>query len=223
MPVSAGISIETLTQDIQNLITTTRAEFSQNPHDPSIPTRLKALQDLFGIVQSTSLPPDQLELIKNKVNELAAVNLRSLPQHSKPAVPPQPRPAPVAPSPAPPAQAPVTLDTLLGQGALAALMARGPTQTTPIPPPVAIRSPPPTHVEPPKPVPAAPANPMALMDQLRMAGLLSTPASTPVPPPPAPPSFIPANIASILASAKAAAAQKAPVNSGINAAMLKIP
>ncbi|KAH7015510.1 DNA replication ATPase [Ilyonectria destructans] len=201
-------------QDIQNLIVATKAEFSHNPHDASVQNRLRALLDLQGIVQSTSLPPDQLELIKNKVTELAAVNMRGLSaQNSTPTpatVPPQAPPAPpvaVTPSPAPaaPAMGSVTLDSLLGQGALAALMARQsatPQNATPTPTPpyanVAIRSPPPTHMEPPKPAaapapspaPAAPAqasNPLALLDQLRLAGMLpaATPPAAPVAPPPA--------------------------------------
>lgn len=249
----AGVSIETLSKDIQNLIVATKAEFSHNPHDASVQNRLRALLDLQGIVQSTSLPPDQLELIKNKVTELAAVNMRGLSaQNSTPTpatVPPQAPPAPpvaVTPSPAPvvPAPGSVTLDSLLGPGALAALMARQsatPQNATPTPTPpyanVAIRSPPPTHIEPPKPAaapapspaPAAPAqapNPLALLDQLRLAGMLpaATPPAPPVAPPPA--SILPANIASILASTKAAAGLMrfdiAP-GRGVNGAALKQP
>ena len=75
-PGNAGISVDKLNNDIQNLIVATKTEFSQNPHDASIQTRLKALLDLQGVVQSTNLPPDQLELIKNKVTELAAVTFK---------------------------------------------------------------------------------------------------------------------------------------------------
>ncbi|KAJ3503929.1 hypothetical protein NM208_g16414 [Fusarium decemcellulare] len=71
-PAPARISIETLSNDIQNLIVAMQAEASRNPQDASVHTRLRALLDLQGIVKSTSLPPDQLELIKNKVTELAA-------------------------------------------------------------------------------------------------------------------------------------------------------
>ncbi|KAK7416376.1 mRNA 3' end processing factor [Neonectria magnoliae] len=253
MVAPAGISIETLSNDIQNLIVATKAEFSQNPHDASVQTRLRALLDLQGIVHSTSLPPDQLELIKNKVTELAAVNMRALSaQNSAPAptpvlsqAPPA-RPATVTPSPAPaaPATGTLTLDSLLGQGALAALMARQsatPQNATPNPTPpyakVAIRSPPPTHNEPPKPAPApapspapaAPAaqaqNPMALLDQLRLAGLLPSgpPAPAPVPPPA---SILPPNIASLLASTKAAAGLMRfdiPPGKGVNPAALRQP
>ncbi|KAH7149857.1 hypothetical protein B0J13DRAFT_522938 [Dactylonectria estremocensis] len=257
----AGISIETLSNDIQNLIVATKAEFSHNPHDASVQTRLRALLDLQGIVQSTSLPPDQLELIKNKVTELAAVNMRGhSSQNSTPTpatVLPQAPPAlpvTVAPSPAPaaPAFGAVTLDSLLGQGALAALMARQPanaqtatpTQTPPYAD-VVIRPSPPTHIEPPKPAAApapspapaapaaqAPANPLALLDQLRKAGMLPAALNQPNPAPPAAPvamppaSLLPPNIASLLASTKAAAGlmkfDMAP-GQGINAAALKQP
>ncbi|KAM0425237.1 hypothetical protein ACHAPT_009554 [Fusarium lateritium] len=226
-PAPAGISIETLSNDIQNLIVAMQAEASRNPQDASVQTRLRALLDLQGIVKSTSLPPDQLELIKNKVTELAAVNMMA-PLAQKPTptptppVPVQARPMPpvsVAPSSAPAAAAPggVTLDSLLGKGALAALMARQsatPQNSTPTPQPpayanVAIRSPPPVHAELPKPAPApAPAaggqGAMGLLDQLRQAGLLprAPVQAAPVAAPPA--SMVPPNIASLLASTKAA-------------------
>ncbi|KEY72741.1 hypothetical protein S7711_02528 [Stachybotrys chartarum IBT 7711] len=214
---AAGINVDTLSNDIQNLIVVMRAEFSQKPHDASIQQRLRGLLDLQSIVQRTSLPQDQLELIKNKVTEIAAVTMRgatssaqnnSTPIPAPVQLPPAHSPAPPPPSSVTSSLAPkapqVTLDSLLGQGALAALMARQasatPQASTPQPAPaqVAIRSPPPTHAEPAKP-PASEQNPLALLDQLRKAGLLpaSAPPSnsaTPVPPPPT----IPPNIASLL-------------------------
>ncbi|KAH6897437.1 hypothetical protein B0T10DRAFT_186333 [Thelonectria olida] len=248
-PASAGISIETLKNDIQNLIVATRAEVSRNPHDTSVQNRLRALVDLQGILQSTSLPPDQLELIKNKVTDLAAsVNMRvsssQTPTPIPTSVPPQAPPAPpvaVAPStgPAAPAQGTVTLDSLFGPGALAALMARGatPTQNSApkaTPPPfanVAIRSPPPNHSELPKPTPAPAAqvapnqNPMGLLDQLRAAGLLpsATPPAPAAAPAPPPISIFPPNIASILAATKAAAARTETPVGGISSISLKQP
>ncbi|KAF5133775.1 putative protein C4G9.04c [Metarhizium anisopliae] len=224
----AGISVETLSNDIQNLIVAMRAEFAQNPNDNSVQNRLKALLDLQGVVRNTSLPPDQLELIKNKVTELAAVTMKATPsQNSTPVpgyVPPQghppSHPAPVTPVPASvPEQKPqVTLDSLLGPGAMAALMARqaaasqNATPAAPFPN-APIRSPPPTHAETPKP---PPQNPMSLLERLRQAGMIpsATPPSSGVPvvatppPPPPPQSILPLNISSILASAKAAASQQ---------------
>lgn len=239
----AGTNIETLNNDIQNLIVATKVEASRNPHDASVQTRLKALHDLQGVVQSTSLPPDQLELIKNKVTELAAVNMMaSLSQKPTPTptpVPVQARPMPpvsVAPPPAP-VVGNMTLDSLLGKGALATLLARQsatPQNSTPLQPPptnanVAIRSPPPAHVELPKitPAPAATGqSPLGLLDQLRAAGLLPSapPPAAPVAAQPA--SIIPPNIASLLASSKAAGMLpgfQAPVSGGINVAALRQP
>ncbi|KJZ78793.1 hypothetical protein HIM_01566 [Hirsutella minnesotensis 3608] len=245
----AGISVETLSNDIQNLIVAMRAEFSQNPHDASVQNRLRALLDLQGVVQRTSLPPDQLELIKNKVTELAAVTMRPSAAPSsaqnQTIVPPSAlaalaglsHPSTVTPSQAPasspvPAhgssgQAPVTLDSLLGPGALAALMSRQsatPQNSTPNPPYAqsAIRSPPPVQAEQPRP---PSQNPLSLLDQLRQAGMLpaSTPANaggpsgppqTAAPPASATP-IVPPNIASLLASSRLQGLQS---NSGQSAA-----
>ncbi|KAM5348655.1 hypothetical protein ACJ41O_008479 [Fusarium nematophilum] len=242
-PTPAGISIETLSNDIQNLIVAMQADASRNPQDASVQTRLRALLDLQGIVKSTSLPPDQLELIKNKVTELAAVNMMAQkPTPTPTPVPVQARPMPpasVAPSPAPSAPAPggVTLDALLGKGALAALMARQsatPQNSTPTPQPsvytnVAIRSPPPVHAELPKPAPPPATggqNPLALLNQLRQAGLIPQTPQPAAPVAAPPPSIVPPNIASLLASTKAAgmlANLAPPKGGGINLAALKQP
>ncbi|RFN52576.1 hypothetical protein FIE12Z_3159 [Fusarium flagelliforme] len=187
---------QSLSNDIRNLIVATQAEASRNPHDPGVQTRLRALHDLQGIVNSTSLPPDQLELIKNKVTELAAVNMMA-PLTQRPApTPPVPvqahsipmppvsvaHPQPAAPAPA---QEGVTLDALLGKGALAALMARQsatPQNSTPTP------QPPPVQHEPPKPtMPAMSAMPAMTIPGMHIPTMSATPtmpaASTPVPPP----------------------------------------
>lgn len=242
-------AVDSLNTDIQNLIAVMRMEFSQNPHDASVHTRLGALQDLQRIVQSTSLPPDQLELIKKQVTELAAVTLRATAQKPTPSpVPPaQAQHAPSypvasmsasAPTPVPAASgAPATLslDSLLGSGAMAALMARqGSQNNTPNPPfnNAAIRSPQPPQAEPYRASSAQPQGEApSLLEQLRAAGLI--PAATPssqaapaavAPPPPTAP-MIPANIASILSSSKALSASlsgfKKPT-SGLTSASLKL-
>ncbi|PTB37342.1 hypothetical protein M441DRAFT_50607 [Trichoderma asperellum CBS 433.97] len=245
LPLPSGISVETLSSDIQNLIVAMRAEFSQNPHDSGAQSRLKALLDLQSVVQHSNLPPDQLELIKNKVTELAAVTIRATLGHSSanstpipaPAVPPamalsvHPPSTSVTPSPVPAAQSavPVTLDSLLGKGAMAALLSmqssNSQQNTTPKPPfaGVPIRSPQMNHNEPPKaaaalaPPPSMPAAPASsassLLDQLRAAGMLppATPTNVPAPnqapavpvmPPSIFPSGLPASIASLLAAHK---------------------
>ncbi|UKZ52476.1 hypothetical protein TrVGV298_006253 [Trichoderma virens] len=242
LPLPSGISVETLSSDIQNLIVAMRAEFSQNPHDGGVQSRLKALLDLQGVVQHSNLPPDQLELIKNKVTELAAVTIRApLARNSATSTPPIPAPATapplalpvhppstsVTPSAVPAAQpaAPVTLDSLLGKGAMAALLSMqsaNPQNTAPKPPfaGAPIRSPQMNHIEPPKAAVMPPAMPGApassassLLDQLRAAGMLppatptnvQAPIQAPVPPPPPPSLFPPglsASIASLLAAHK---------------------
>lgn len=213
-----GSSVENLDIDIQNLIVATRAEAALKPQDATVQGRLRALHDLQGVMQSTRLPPDQLELIRAKVAELAAVTRPVQP-------PPQAR---VSATP-PPSGAPMTLDGLLGQGALAALMARtgsNSQNSTPNPPPGAnaMRSPPSTLPTLPIPAPGPPGgsnDTMALLDRLRLAGMLppstgGAPRATP-PPPAAPPSIFPANLASILAMAKenAAAGGAGSLNSAI--------
>lgn len=225
-----GTNVDKLNQDIENLIVATQAEFSQNPHDAGIQTRLKALMDLRGVIKS-ALPPDQLELIKNKVTELAAVNRPSAPpsytgQNLLPTRAPsgqfQQVTQPV--SQHPPGQA--SLDALLGPGALAALMARTGSNSNNTTPPGsgAIRSPPPVPAQLPTPAAAAPADAMSLLDRLRQAGMLP-PTATPTPAvaqPVAPPPVIPANIASILSAAKAGAFAMANMGTGsLNEVMLK--
>ncbi|CEJ92505.1 hypothetical protein VHEMI08155 [[Torrubiella] hemipterigena] len=225
-PPPPGSSVENLESDIQTLIAATRVEAAHRPHDVTIQGRLRALQDLQGVMRSTNLPYDQLELIRVKVAELASVTIR--------------QPPPQAPSPTPPpASAPVSLDALLGQGALAALMARtGSNSQTSTPPAgvAALRSPPAANMYlPPAPPPAAPPaaapvsnDAMALLDKLRLAGMLpgagnvGSQGSTPPPAamPAMPPSIFPANLASILAKANQNAMAGAP-GGGLNSTILK--
>lgn len=222
----AGVNVEALSSDIQNLIVVMQVELAQNPHDPSVQTRLKALRDLQGIVGRTALPQDQLELIKKQVNDLAAVTMKATSANNSASATPQPQsyvpPHPYyqqqhhhqgqVPASAPaPAAAPSTLslDSLLGQGAMAALLARSSSQnTTPTPPQPAhaLRSPQPARAQP-QHAPAQTQNPMSLVEQLRAAGLMpaATPSngsSTPVAPPPAPPAApsLPPNLSSLLSS-----------------------
>ncbi|KAK4194520.1 putative PCF11 component of pre-mRNA 3'-end processing factor CF I [Triangularia verruculosa] len=263
----AGINIDKLKDDIQQLIQLGTAEFTQNMHDDSIKTRLGALLKLQEILQSQNLPQEQLMAINDQVAQLA-VNMRAAATQPQPpppssyhpaALPPYnttthtptppvvvsqqfaPPAAPVAAAVAPAVQLPavlaaalgrpasnvapvpvaaappppprpattggtLSLDSILGQGALAALLAAKkpatPQQTaTPVPPPAALaalRSPPqqtPPFQPPPPTQPAAnplTQNPSALLAMLRQSGLLGgTPSSAPAPiipslPPPDP-------------------------------------
>ncbi|GAP83812.2 putative mRNA cleavage factor complex component pcf11 [Rosellinia necatrix] len=176
-----GISIDALNDDIQRLTAAFKAQLAQGPHDPVIQTKFKALMDLQTILQTQNLPQEQLVLVKNQIADLA-VNMRAPPAQTST---PVSLPNPVAVAPPPVAAPKVSLDSLFGSGALAAIMARAsattqaPTPQTPAPP-VPTRSPPPQRVEPQKTAPVpAPADPMALMNMLRQAGMLppATPAA----------------------------------------------
>jgi pre-mRNA cleavage complex 2 protein Pcf11 len=197
-------SIARLNSDIDKLITTSKAEWAQNPYDNSIGTRLKALLDLQTILQSQQLPPDQIALIKDQVDQLSIASQSA----HKTLLPPAPvhPPAPVAAA-QPPAQQP-SLSSILGPGALAAL-ARVSATRQPTPPMLGgaqIRSPQPAYAQPPyqQPPTIAPTSTPApeassLLERLRAAGMLpaiSTPTSAPTPlsslpiPPGFPPSFL---------------------------------
>ncbi|MCJ1314471.1 hypothetical protein MMC25_008153 [Agyrium rufum] len=63
-----------LHRDIENLIGVARLEFTNNFHDVSIQTRLKALLDLQSILQSQQLPPQQLLSVRNHVTQLAGAS-----------------------------------------------------------------------------------------------------------------------------------------------------
>ncbi|KAI1418129.1 hypothetical protein F5Y13DRAFT_150631 [Hypoxylon sp. FL1857] len=199
--VQTGISIDSLNDDIQRLIAAFQAQIARTPHDPSIQTRLKALVDLQTILQTQNLPQDQLVLVKNQIADLA-VTIRAPPAQTST---PTPVPHPVAVAPPPPAAPKISLDSLFGPGTLATIVARNsatPQASTPHPPPatVAVHTPPPQRAEPQRPVvtqplpPPPPSDPMALMNMLRLAGMLpaatpasgSTPVSLPAPPVPFP-------------------------------------
>ncbi|CZS88697.1 related to PCF11 component of pre-mRNA 3`-end processing factor CF I [Rhynchosporium agropyri] len=179
---SAEDGIAKLNNDIEKLIASSRAEWPQNPHDTSIGTKLKALLDLQTILQSQKLPPDQISLIKDQVAQLS----RAPQPAPKIQSPPIQTPTPVAAAPVP-AQQP-TLSSLLGPGALAALLARSAASTPPMQGPV-VRSPPQNVAQPSYQLPSSSGlsvEPMSLLDKLRAAGVLP---STPTPISPA--SFTP--------------------------------
>ncbi|OTB04131.1 hypothetical protein M426DRAFT_23001 [Hypoxylon sp. CI-4A] len=202
-----GISVDALNDDIQRLITAFKAQVAQTPHDPSVQTRLKALVDLQTILQTQNLPQDQLVLVKKQIADLA-VTIRAPPIHT---TTPTPVPQSVAVAPPPVAAPTVSIDSLLGPGALAAIMARNsgtPKASAPqIPPPVAaVPTRPPQRAEAQRPIvaqhmpaPPPPSDPMALMNMLRQAGLISatTPANNATPvsrPAPSIPFPLPINI-----------------------------
>ncbi|PHH63120.1 hypothetical protein CDD81_6271 [Ophiocordyceps australis] len=251
-----GISVDTLSSDIQNLIVAMKAEFSQKPHDASVQNRLKALLDLQGVVQYTSLPADQLELIKNKVTELAAVNMRpssaqgslqgltanvplqlqhqqghAAPSLISPLVARGPTAAAAVSASGSSNQTPLTIDSLLGPGAMAALMARQSSASQkPISTPshvmTATKSPQPAQTELSGSQPRRGAE--ALLERLRLAGMLppaaanavtkAAVAAPPGVPPAAPLPALPSNIASLITSCQSQIRQ-----SKVDTAMTAMP
>lgn len=253
--VQAGINIDVLNKDIEQIIVAVGSALGRSPHSPDIQTELKALLALQGLLRDKhkNLPQEQLLAVRNQVESLAVkyrvslVARRSVtptpvppahaaPYHAPMQPPPQhqlQQPPPPSVAPVQPASTPVSLDSLLGKGALAALLNRNSAtpqpvaSTTPQIAPAALRSPTPQRAEPQK---SATPDPLTLLGALRGAGLLpSTPqqsgqtplGSRPLAPPPLPPpSVVPAgngaaslDLASIIAKAQSIAAnvKKGPV------------
>ncbi|SPO03433.1 related to PCF11 component of pre-mRNA 3`-end processing factor CF I [Cephalotrichum gorgonifer] len=217
---SAAVNADVLNRDIEGLIVASHQELAQNPHDVGIQTRLKALVDLQGIVRARNLPQDQLVLVKKQVDELSvkmrapaplpaqvgsgvplASHVTPPPHHhlSRPssAAPQIPTAAPASSTPVA-GQAPLSIDSLLGKGALAALLAQQAASSRHATPTPVVQTPPP----PPASAPAAPApaasNPMDIIQQLRQAGLLGS--APPAPPPQAPAASAVPGLSSALAS-----------------------
>ncbi|KAI9815736.1 MAG: hypothetical protein M1827_002132 [Pycnora praestabilis] len=191
-------SINTLNNDLANLISSARADFAANPYDQGLQTQLKALLDLQSILQSQQLPPEQIQKIRDQVAQLSLSVQSQRPQPS----PPIPQPVP----PQPTNLQPPTLQSMFPANALADLLASTTRsqQPTPPPPQSAISLPQPhTQFNPPPTPQPAPANDgLALLASLRAAGMLPPVASTPTiapaipamiplpfqfPPPPPPP------------------------------------
>lgn len=208
-----GISIDSLINEIEQLVVAARAELGRSPYDTSIQTELKALLDLQTVLKTRGamLSQEQLVPVKTQVANLAVKYRASNAHQTVTPTPPihgapfhapmqQQHPtqqiapvAPATPAPAPPGS--VSLDALLGKGALAALLSRRsatPQAPTPQPPPhpqtqqanvAALRSPTPQRAELQKP---ATPDPMALLGALRGVGLIpptpqagGTPVSNP--------------------------------------------
>ncbi|KAL2891379.1 hypothetical protein HOO65_010737 [Ceratocystis lukuohia] len=172
----SSVNYEALKNDVESLIQTLHLAGAKYPHDDTIPKKTQALLDLQGLFnKGGSINPDQLSLIKKQVDDLAA-GVRAnyadvvLSQHT-----------PSVPVP-PPAVPQITLDSLLGPGALATLLASrqtpAPVPSTPIPTqPAAMRNTPPVvpHANPVVPV---------MMQGTHTPPVV--PASVPAPAPPAP-------------------------------------
>lgn len=195
-----GISVETLNRDISNLIEVSKADFSVTPWDTAIQGRLKALLDLQTVLRTQQIPQEQLALIQVQVNQMSQASHASRPN--------VPQAAPVTASVPTPIATPVipvstslqanTISSLLGSGALAALLARqSATPQSAQAVPVPLRSPQPNLAIPhqqavatPTPVPAPTPDALALLQRLRASGIIGG-GGTPITKSPALPSTQP--------------------------------
>lgn len=163
------------------MIAAARNDFANNPLDPSVQQRLRALLDLQGILQRQELTQEQLKLVRDQVSALGPasnpVMSNSPPIPNVPAVP-----TPMA-NPAQPYQ------HLLNQGTLAGLIKATAARQQPTPPPQPaniLSQLPQSSNTPQPPVTSAPENP--LIASLRARGLLPAGPTPSVPPTaPAPP------------------------------------
>lgn len=164
------------------MIATARTDFANNPLDPSVQQRLRALLDLQGILQRQELTQDQLKLVRDQVSALGPA--------SNPVMP-NPQPIPNAPAVSTPVANPAQpYQHLLNQGTLAGLIKATAARQQPTPPPQAPSVLPrlPQSSTPQPSVAPAPENP--LIASLRARGLLPA-APTPTVPPAAPAPSLP--------------------------------
>jgi pre-mRNA cleavage complex 2 protein Pcf11 len=174
------VDLSTLNRDVEVLIAAARNEFANNPLDPSIQQRLKALLDLQGIMQRQQLTQEQLKLVRDQVSALAPKPI--------PASQPASSHTPITSTPAittPPVVQSFSqpLQQLLNPGTLAELIKATAARQQPTPPPQippALQQMPLTSSTPQIPT-SAPENP--LIAALRAKGLLpatsTPPASAP--------------------------------------------
>lgn len=166
--MGSGSSLDTLNNDIANLIVGAKADFARNPYDGSSQGRLKTLLDLQSLLSTRQISQSELGLIRDQVAQQMAQQPLAQSQ-----APPTPVPVPVR-QVAPPVtlpQAQQPMSSLPGPNDLAAILARqaAGTPQVPTPPPAASSTPDPT----------------SLIEKLRAAGLLPGAASTNSPAPPA--------------------------------------
>ncbi|KAL2863581.1 putative mRNA cleavage factor complex component Pcf11 [Aspergillus lucknowensis] len=171
------VDISSLNRDIDGLISAARNEFANNPLDPSVQQRLKALLDLQGIMQLQQLTQEQLKLVRDQVSALA-------PKSTIPASQPTSSHIPVTSNPTiatPPVTQPFSqpLQQLLNPGTLAELIKATATRQHPTPPPQVPSVLPqmPIHSSAPQAPTPTPENP--LIAALRAKGLLPAASAPP--------------------------------------------
>lgn len=184
-PQRQEVDLAGLNQDIEALITAARGDFANNPLDPSVQQRLKALLDLQGILQRQQLTQEQLKLVRDQVSALAP---KPPPILATPQVVPPTIPAVSAPSINTPQTQPISqpLQQLLNPGTLADLIKATAARQQSTPPPQAAKIMPQLPIINSTPQPAVtptPENPLiaALKARGLMSGGSAVPTAAPAP------------------------------------------
>ncbi|KAH7118010.1 hypothetical protein B0J11DRAFT_537280 [Dendryphion nanum] len=201
-----SIDLESLKGELATLISATKATFALNPADVAVQTKLKALLDLETVLRTQTLPPQQLETIRNQIHALS---------------PPPPPPIPILPTlppaPTPSFNAPVDLAQLLANLSPPPQLP-APFMAPPLlpPAPVVHQHAPPLPLTPiPPPISAPPATNMnlaQLLAQFQHSGLTlpPVPSSAPLPEPPTGPVPVPLLSQQPLLIELSSASMKAP-------------
>ncbi|KAF1926576.1 uncharacterized protein M421DRAFT_6848 [Didymella exigua CBS 183.55] len=208
----SSVDLADLKAEVAQLVSTTQTSFAHNPADRDVQTKLQALLSLKQILDTQTLPPQQLEAVRKQVRSLAPTPtpmptfapptpLSGFPHGMPPGFPPTSAPSASAPpniaqllaglrppvqstpQPAPTPQPPATFN-------LADLLKRvsSPAQSSSVPAPAPFQPPSfvgfPPPISTPVPTPAAAALPPAVNHTANLAALLAQ-FNTPgaVPPP----------------------------------------
>ncbi len=196
----SSVDLADLKAEVAQLVATTQTSFAHNPADADLRTKLQALLSLKQILDTQTLPPNQLEAVRNQVRSLAP---RPAPMPTFAATPvqgypPHGMPPGFPPVGAPPASAPPNIAQLLAGF-------RPPVQSTPQP----------------APTPQAPTLNLADLLKRVSSPAQSSSVSAPAPfQPPTFPAFPPPISTPAPAPAPAAAAPPAAVNPAANLAAL---
>ncbi|KAL4928249.1 putative mRNA cleavage factor complex component Pcf11 [Aspergillus undulatus] len=218
------VDLASLNRDVVVLIDAARSEFANNPLDPSVQQRLKALLDLQGIMQRQELTQEQLKLVRDQVSALA-------PKPAIQAAQPAPSHIPITSAPTtatPPATQSFSqpLQQLLNPGTLAELIKATAARQQPTPPPQ-------IPVLPQMPVSNTPQMPTSgaenpLVAALRAKGLLpaSAPPGASIPPPTGTfPFIVPGQVRYTppVPTPQAVPTAEVQINVQMNTASIKIP
>lgn len=198
----SSVDLADLKAEVAQLVSTTQTSFAHNPADRHVQTKLQALLSLKQVLDTQTLPPQQLEAVRKQVRSLAPTPA-PMPTFAPPTpvtgYPPYGMPPGFAPTGAPPASAPPDIAQLLAgfrppvqstpQPAptpqppatfnLADLLKRvsSPAQSSSVPAPAPFQPPPmagfPSPITTPIPVPAVAAPPPAVNPTANLAALLA--------------------------------------------------